>query len=289
MRNIKAYLKRVAKAVLNKPQAVYNAEKEYKVLLGNPEGELFGKTAIVTGGSGTLGRSICHILAAQGASVYVGGRDSDRINKVVNDINRESQCCGISIDVTDENSIKEQINYIFNKEGKIDILVNCAGGSARSRAANLIKQDVSVVESILDSNLLGTIMCSKYVAEKMVINKSGCIVNIASTTGIQGNGGNCDYTASKSGVIGFTKALAQEVGEYGIRVNCVSPGFIQTGTFNEERVEYLKRTNFLRSVGEAEDIGNAVEFLASEKAKFITGVNLVVDGGRILGLHTFNC
>jgi NAD(P)-dependent dehydrogenase (short-subunit alcohol dehydrogenase family) len=197
--------------------------------------------------------------------------------------------CVISkFDITNECETKESVDTIISKEGHLDILINCAGGSARNKMAMLVEQDLEVIYTVLTSNLKGTIICSKYAAKYMVSQKNGVIINIGSTTGIQGNTGNCDYATAKSGIIGFTKALAQEVGLFQVRVNCVSPGFIQTGEFDSDRVEYLRKSNFLNAVGEPEDIAHAVEFLVSDRAKFITGINLVVDGGRILGLHTFN-
>lgn len=177
---------------------------------------------------------------------------------------------------------------INGKHHHIDILVNCAGGSARAQSKELTDQSMDVIDTVLNSNLRGTILCCKYCASYMKESGSGKILNVASTTGIQGNAYNCDYSAAKSGIIGFTKALAQELGEFGINVNCLSPGFIQTGTFTDERVEYLKRTNFLRKVGTPDDIAEGAAFLLSDRSDFITGINLVIDGGRILGLHTFN-
>lgn len=285
---MKAYLKRIAKAVLNRPVAVYKAEREYKVNVSD-EGELKGRIALVTGGSGTLGRSICNILAAQGAVVYVGGRSKERIESVVSGIVSLGGTAKPALfDITDEKSVKNMIDEMCRQEGKLDILVNCAGGSARGKISDLINKDLQDAASVLASNLIGTITCSKYAAEKMSACKQGCIINISSTIGVQGFAGYCDYAAAKSGIIGFTKALAQEIGKFGIRVNCVSPGVIQRGTFTNETVEYLQNTNYLCAVGEPEDVANGVEFLVSDRAKFITGINLVIDGGRILGLHTFN-
>lgn len=285
---MKAYLKRIAKAVLNRPMAVYNAEKEYKIHVSD-SGELKGRVALVTGGSGALGRSICNMLAAQGAVVYAGGRNKERLDSVVSEIRALGRKAESAVfDIIDEESVKHIIDEICEREGKLDILVNCAGGSARGKISGLIDKDIKVAEEVIESNLMGTIICSKYAAEKMSGCRQGCIINISSTIGVQGFGKYSDYTTAKSGVIGFTKALAQELGEFGIRVNCVSPGVIQRGTFTNETVEYLHNTNYLRAVGEPEDIANGVEFLVSDRAKFITGVNLVIDGGRILGLHTFN-
>lgn len=284
---MKGYLKRVVRAICNKTPK-YKAEHEYRIIT-EKEPELTGKVAFVTGGSGTLGRSICHILAAHGAKIYVGGRNKQKVDLVVNEIGNKV-AKSIIIDITDEEAVKQSIKKIIAEEGKLDILVNCAGGSARNKMADLSDQDIDIIQYVLTSNLLGTMICSKYAIQEMKQQeRGGCVINIASTSGVQGNSGNCDYSAAKSGVIGFTKALAQEVGTSKIRVNCVSPGFIQTGEFDDAKIEYLQRTNFLRTVGEPEDIANAVEFLASDRAKFITGINLVVDGGRILGLHTMNC
>lgn len=284
--NIKNYVYRLVKAVLNKPQVRYKAEKNYIIKVSEQK-ELESKVSVVTGANGTLGRAICHILAANGSKVYLAGRNIDKLNALKSEFD-DGVAEVTQFEITDEWAVKGAIDTIVHNEGHIDIWVNCAGGSARSKMAPLIDQSIEVIDQVLASNVRGTMICSKYAAKQMKGQKSGTIINIASTTGIQGNIGNCDYTTAKSGVIGFTKALAQELGEYSVRVNCVSPGFIQTGMFDEKRVEYLRNTNFLRKVGEPEDIANAVEYLASDRAKFITGINLVVDGGRILGLHTFN-
>lgn len=281
---VRNYLKRVVKAVLNKPVCVYKAEKNY--IIKDTNDALSGKVAVVTGANGTLGRSISYFLHANGALVYLCGRDINKLNKLASEF--QSNVKTICFEITNEEDVAKAFRKIFDTEGKIDILVNCAGGSARKDMKPLVEQDMKIVDMVISSNLRGTLLCSKYSLKYMMNNKSGVIINIASTTGVQGNSGNCDYTSAKSGIIGLTKALAQEVGNYNIRVNCVSPGFIQTGEFDEKRVEYLERTNYLHTVGEPEDIANAVLFLCTEKAKFITGINLVVDGGRILGLHTFN-
>lgn len=281
---VRNYLKRVVKTVLNKPVCVYQAEKNY--IIKDTNDELVGKVAVITGANGTLGRSISHFLHASGALVYLCGRDINKLNKLASEF--QSNVKTICFEITNEEDVSNAFKQIFDAEGRIDILVNCAGGSARKDMKPLVEQDMKVVDMVISSNLRGTLLCSKYSLKYMIKNKSGVIINIASTTGVQGNSGNCDYTSAKSGIIGLTKALAQEVGIYNIRVNCVSPGFIQTGEFDEKRVEYLERTNFLHTVGEPEDIANSVLFLCTEKSKFITGINLVVDGGRILGLHTFN-
>lgn len=292
---MKAYIKRVLKAILNIPaypqegvRTIYSAEKTY-VISQSISPKLAGKVALVTGGTGTLGRSVALMLALEGATVYIGGRNEERIRTVMDEIYRLGGCGhAAQFNINDAEAIEKMINNIYENEKHLDILVNCAGGSARDKMKDLVQQDIAVIETVLDTNLRSTILCSKYVGQKMIKQKYGKIINIASTTGIQGNTGNCDYTAAKSGVIGFTKALAQELGPYNINVNCVSPGYIQTGEYTDERIDYLKRTNYLRAVGTPEDIANGVVFLVSDHAKFVTGINLVIDGGRILGLHTFN-
>lgn len=282
---MKAYLKRVIKAVLNKRTA-YSMEKEYVI---SSKKRFQQKIALVTGASGAIGGAIAWRLAIEGAVVYLGGRNQSKLNEVAQKMQEQ----GLSvkpcvIDVNENKSIEQAVDKIMQDENRIDILVNCAGGSTRNKCANLVDQSVEMIDEMLDTNLRGSMLCTRAVGKHMVKTGKGKIVNIASVIGEHGKPQFSDYAASKAGIIGYTKSVAQEMGPMGINVNCVSPGFIQRGQFSENQLPYLLKSNFMNKVGCSEDVASAVAFLASNEADFITGQNLCVDGGRSLGLHGDN-
>ena len=282
--NIKRYIKRLLKAFLNKPFATYSLEKDY--LLSDSHQPLKNKVALVTGASGTIGGAIAWILAANGAIVYLGGRNTSKL-KFLSEEMATKGLVGIPcvLDVTETNSIENALEEISSNGKTVNILVNCAGGSPRSRAKQLVDQDVKIIDEMLDTNLRGSLICSRVFGNKMRETGSGRIINISSIIGEKGKANFSDYAAAKAGIIGYTKSLAQELGKFGITVNCVSPGFIQRDLFTDEQLPFLLKSNFMNKVGTAEDIAEAVAFLAGDRAGFITGQNLCVDGGRSLGLH----
>lgn len=285
-------IKRIIKAVIPvpirkylKPMVVYTAEKPYQICIADTL-SLDDKNVVVTGGSGSIGRAICFRLAAEGANVYVSGRTEETIMKVVDEIrNLGLKAEPFVLDVNDENSVETMFDTTFNDSNRLDILVNCAGGGARGQMKSLDKQSVEVIDSVLNSNLRGAMLCTRKAAQSMMPNKKGRIVIISSAVGMQGKANYSEYAAAKSGMFGFMKSMALELGKYGITVNCVSPGFIQRGDYNEEQAEWLKNTNCMHTIGTLEDVANAVYFMVSDGANFITGQNLCVDGGRTLGLY----
>lgn len=282
--NIKKYLKRVCKSLLNRPIDYYSLEREYVV--HNTDKRFAGKVAVVTGGSGALGGAIAKRLAIEGAAVFVCGRNIQKLQMFCDSLascgNAAHPC---KLDVTDLHSIKEAYDAVLKAYSHVDILVNCAGGSTRANCANLWEQSVEMIDEMLFTNLRGSILCTNVFGKKMVEQHYGKIINIASVIGEHGKPKFSDYAAAKAGVIGYTKSAAQEFGTHGVNVNCVSPGFIQRGEFNEEQLPYLLNSNFMHKIGTAEDVASAVAYLASDEAEFITGQNLCVDGGRSLGLH----
>lgn len=249
-------------------------------------GKLYDKVAIITGGSGAIGSSICFRLAMQGATVVIIGRKKDKLNFIADQIKKNNGKVEIiEMDVSNSKEVERNINLVYKKYGHIDILVNNAGGSAREKMKVLIEQEIDTIDSVLNSNLRGSIICSKYVAQYMINNENGGkIINISSTTGIQGNSGNVDYSAAKSGIIGLTKALAKELGKYNINVNCISPGRINQIIFDKPLESIKDDGCYLNRIGKTDDIAGVVQFLVSDDASFITGQNIVVDGGRSLGL-----
>ena len=264
---------------------IRNTECEYKVYKEDV-GKLDKKIAIITGGSGAIGSAICFKLAIEGAIVFIAGRNKENLNSVVHQIrNNGGKAETIELDVTKYDDIKEKFEKIYNKYGRIDILVNNAGGSARSKNSKIVNQDVNIINDILDVNLKGTILCCKEVSKYMIQQKEGRIINIGSTVGIGGLSGFSEYCASKAGVIGFTKSLAMELAEYGICVNCVSPG-ITNQILWDKFIEDIPNNNksYINRKGKTDDIANAVEFFCRDESEYIIGQNLVVDGGRSLGL-----
>ena len=280
----KRYLKRVVKSILNKPTCQFSMKRES--VIKNDELRFNGKVAVITGASGAIGGAIAWRLGYEGASVYLGGRNETKLSQVANQMLEHGINAKIlKINVTDEKSIESAAKKVKKNEGKVDILVNCAGGSTRGNCADLIDQSVEMIDEMLNTNLRGSMLCTREFGKLMRQSGAGKIINIASVIGEHGKPKFSDYAASKAGIIGYTKSVAQEMGLMGITVNCVSPGFIQRDEFNEQQLPYLLKSNFMNKVGSSEDVAAAVAFLASNDADFITGQNLCVDGGRSLGLH----
>lgn len=285
MSGIKRALRnRIAKYLgFNEPE--YSLQHEYYIERNIKSSELEGRVVFVTGGNGALGRAICVIAASQGAKVYVGGRNLEKNNEVVQEIEKLGfKAQGIQIDVTDDDSVSRAFLMIQKQEGKLDALVNCAGGGARDKAEYLETQENSIIRNIIELNLVGSIICCKEACKIMHKQHYGKIVNVSSTIGIGGMKKCVDYSAAKAGIIGFTKSLAMEMGEYSVNVNCVAPGYFQRGSISEMTAEWIRETNYLHRVAGYEEVAYTVGFLCSDKSNFITGQTIVVDGGRSLGL-----
>jgi 3-oxoacyl-[acyl-carrier protein] reductase len=233
------------------------------------------KTALVTGGAGGIGEAICRRLAADGYFVYVNyAHSAEKAKHIADEIDGEAVC----FDVSDSEAVKEA----FCNIGKIDLLVNNAGVSA-IELFNSMSQDLA--DRILNINLKGAMNCARAALPQMINAKNGNIINIASMWGQCGASCEVDYSASKAGVIGFTKALAKEVAPSGIRVNCVSPGFIMTEMnkhFSKEDLELIKDDIPLGIFGKPKHIADAVAFLASDSSEYITGQVLAVNGGMVI-------
>ena len=265
-------------------ERIKNTECIYKLSL-NDSKKLDGKIAVVTGGSGAIGSAISFRFAMEGAIVLVCGRNIEKINSVIQNITEnKGKAFPVILDVTDANQIEKGFDDIIKKYGKIDILVNNAGGSAREKNNYIHEQSIEVIDSILDVNLRGTILCARKAAQYMVKQKCGKIINISSIVGIAGLAGLSEYAASKAGIIGFTKSLAMELAKYNINVNCITPGFTNQIIWDKGLPDFSTNKNYIGIVGKTDDIANAVEFFASDQSNFIIGQNLIVDGGRSLGL-----
>lgn len=233
------------------------------------------KTALVTGGAGGIGQAVCRKLAADGFSVYVGYSSSGSKASVLAE---EIGGTALKLDVTDSENISEAVRSC----GNIDVLVNNAGVSEIDLFTSISPEKS---QRILAVDLAGTMECTRAFAKGMISRKSGCIVNISSMWGQVGASCEVDYSAAKAGVIGFTKALAKELAPSGIRVNCVSPGFIMTemnSRFSQEDLDLIRDEIPLGIFGEPRHIADAVAFLCSQSAEYITGQILAVNGGMVI-------
>jgi 3-oxoacyl-[acyl-carrier protein] reductase len=233
---------------------------------------LEGRTALVTGGSRGIGRAIAAELANAGAQVVVGYRSStEEAEGVASEIGGKA----IQADVSDPDEAKR----LVDEAGEVDVLVNNAGVT---RDGLLVRMPDEDWRNVLDTNLGGTFNTCRAASRGMMKRRSGAIVNISSVVGVHGNPGQTNYAASKAGIIGFTKALARELGSRGVRANVVAPGYISTRLTNE-LPEELRQTMLantpLGRFGESQDIAGAVRFLCSDAAAFVTGEVLLVDGG----------
>lgn len=242
------------------------------------------QVAVVTGASRGIGRAVALELAAKGIFVIINYNGSaDRAEKVKKEIEENGGCAeALQWNVADYKACEQAVRDIVKKYGKINILVNNAGITKDGLLMGMSREDF---DSVVDVNLGGTFNMLRFVSRQMLRQKSGRIVNMASVVGIAGNAGQANYAASKAGVIGLTKTAAREVASRGITVNAVAPGFIETD-MTEVLPEKIKEASAaqipLGKFGKAEDVANAVAFLASEDAGYITGQVLHVDGGMVM-------
>ena len=246
--------------------------------------DLTGKVAVVTGASSGLGQQFARALSEQGCDVAILARRKERLEEFSKELKQNGQdCLPVSCDVTDEESIKNAVNAVVDHFGKIDILVNNAGVVEYS--SGLHDHTTAQWDKVLDTDLKGVFLMAREVSTIMMKQKYGRIVSMSSVVGVMGNAGQVNYAASKSGIIGMTMSLAREVGSRGITVNAVAPGFIQTAmtdVLSDDIKEQMKSQIPLGTFGSVQDIANAVVFLASDEAKYITGQTLHVDGGMAM-------
>jgi 3-oxoacyl-[acyl-carrier protein] reductase len=247
---------------------------------------LEGKVAVVTGASRGIGRAIAEELAAEGAKVMVNYNASgEEAEEVVAAINAGGgEAVAIQADISDSAAAEALIKTCLEIYGHIDILVNNAGTTRDTLLLSMKEQEWDLV---LDTNLKSVFNCSKAVMRPMIRRKKGGrIINISSVAGLIGQAGQTNYAASKAGVLGFTKALAKEVGSRQITVNAVTPGFFRTkltAVLTEDVVEKSKELIPLGRWGELPEVAHLVAFLASDKAAYITGQTISVDGGLAMG------
>lgn len=245
---------------------------------------LTDKVAVVTGASRGIGQEIAKTLAAQGATVIVNYNGSAQ--KAAETIQEIETMGGkaetFQCDVSDFDKAKELLDYVIKTYGRVDILVNNAGITRDNLMMRMSEEDF---DAVISTNLKGAFNCMRHVARQMLKQKSGRIINISSVSGVLGNAGQINYAASKAGIIGMTKSAARELASRGITVNAIAPGFINTEmtavlpeTVKEGAVAQIPMKVF----GETKDVAEAAAFFASDKARYITGQVLCVDGGMAM-------
>jgi 3-oxoacyl-[acyl-carrier protein] reductase len=243
-----------------------------------------GKRAIITGGSRGIGRAIVEMLASKGADIIIADIIEEQAKATALEVaeNTGQRVIAVQVDVSDFSSAQEMVKFSLNEFEGIDILVNNAG---ITRDNLIMRMSEDEWDAVINVNLKGVFNCSKAIIRPMMRQRSGRIVNVSSVSGLAGQIGQTNYSASKAGVIGFTKALAREVASRNITVNAVAPGFIPT-TLTVDLPEDLKSAILnitpLGRMGKPEEVAFAVAFLASEQAAYITGQVISVDGGMMM-------
>jgi NAD(P)-dependent dehydrogenase (short-subunit alcohol dehydrogenase family) len=247
-----------------------------------------GRTSVITGGGSGIGRSTAILLSQNGAKIVVADLDSKAGNETVQVIRKHSgEAIFVKANVSKTVEVRHLMETAVSKFGSIDILFNNAGVPGPHSITDTSEEEW---DRVLDINLKGVFLCSKYAIPHMIKRKRGTIINTASAVGLVGSAGQASYCASKGGVVMLTKAMALDCAGFGIRVNCVCPGFVETpmverflATINSaERkkvVESLKKLHPLGRFAKPEEIANAVLYLASDDASFVTGCAFPIDGG----------
>ena len=246
---------------------------------------LEGKVAIVTGASRGIGFAVAKAYACEGARVAVCGSREETAQKAVQELQKlcpGAQFLPVGVDVSDADAIRTMVARVMERWGKIDILVNNAGVTGAKPIFDMTDEDF---ESMIDINLTGPFKCTREVA-KVMKQTGGCIINTSSLVGTYASRMQTAYVASKFGINGLTKACARELGPYGIRVNAVAPGVVQTDmvaqSVDGQMLAALKGMTPLGRVAQPDELAGAYVYLASDAASFTTGAILAVDGGIVM-------
>jgi len=241
--------------------------------------KLKDKVAIVTGAYSGIGRAISLLFAREGAKVVITGKDKKKVDAFVEEIKDQGlNSYGLVVDVSDKESIKNLFSDIIEKFNSVDILINNAGIVSHSKLHDTSVEDW---ENIMMTNLTGVFLCCKYALSYMVKANQGIIINISSVMGISGGHGLSAYSASKGALIPFTKSLAMDYGRYGIRVNCICPGAVNTPMLDlsDQDKKKLSRIIPLGRIAEPNEIANVALFLSTNDSSYINGSIIVADGG----------
>jgi 3-oxoacyl-[acyl-carrier protein] reductase len=242
---------------------------------------LEGKKAIITGGARGIGKEIVVSFLSQGASVYFIDLMASEFMNEYESLAKEKNVDVVykECNVADEDQVSAVVKEIVEESGGIDILVNNAGITRDGLIFRMSKENWNDVISV---NLNSAFFMSKAIARSMIGRRTGAIINVSSIVGVHGNAGQCNYSASKAGLIGLTKSLAQEVGGRNVRVNAVAPGFIQTAMtdkLDDSQKENLTKQIPMVRLGQPDEVANVILFLASDLASYVTGQVILIDGG----------
>jgi 3-oxoacyl-[acyl-carrier protein] reductase len=245
--------------------------------------QLINQIAVVTGAGRGIGRAIALKFAHEGADVVVISRTAENSEKVAEEVRAlDRRAWAFAVDVADSAAVAAAAEKILAETGKVDILVNNAGVT---RDGLLMRMSDADWDTVLDTNLKGAFLVTKAFVRAFIKQRSGRIINITSVIGLIGNAGQCNYAASKAGLIGFTRSAARELASRGITVNAIAPGFIETDMTAELKPEMrdavLKQIP-LGGFGQAEDIAGAALYLAGPAGRYVTGQVLTVDGGMVM-------
>ena len=242
------------------------------------------KIVFVTGGSRGIGKEVAKVYAENGYNVainYVSDKtDVEGIEKEFANMNTE--CLLMKGDVSKTEDVENMVNKVIEKFGKIDVLVNNAGITRDTLLMRMSEEDF---DKVIEINLKGTYLVTKQVTKYMMKKRQGSIINLASVVGVVGNSGQCNYSASKAGIIGFTKSVAKELASRNIRANAVAPGFIQTdmtSVLSDTIKENINAQIPLKRMGTAREVAEVIYFLGSEKSSYITGQVINIDGGMVM-------
>lgn len=244
------------------------------------------KVALITGGSRGIGKQVAIKFAKEGFNIainYVSEKtDIEALENELKAQNSEIQVLLIKTDVTSYDDSEKMVKQVIDKFGKIDVLVNNAGITKDSLLIRMKEEDF---DKVIQVNLKGTFNVTKAVVPYMMKKKYGNVVNVSSVVGVIGNAGQCNYSASKAGIIGFTKSLARELASRNIRANAVAPGFIKTDmteVLSDSLKEGINEQIPLKRMGTAEEVANTIYFLGSEQSSYITGQVINIDGGMVM-------
>lgn len=242
------------------------------------------KTVLVTGGSRGIGAAVCERFAQEGWKVAVNyNRSKEQAEALAKQlVARGCDACAVRADVSDRAQVDQMVKDVTERFGKINALVNNAGIAQQKLFSDITDSDWN---TMFDVNVKGMYYCCQAVLPGMIHSKSGAIINVSSMWGITGASCEVHYSAAKAAVIGFTKALAKEVGLSGIRVNCVAPGVVATDmnqNLTQQTLDELKEETPLGLIGTPEDIANSIWFLAGEESRFMTGQVISPNGGLVI-------
>jgi 3-oxoacyl-[acyl-carrier protein] reductase len=242
--------------------------------------DLSGRTAIVTGASRGIGRAIALRLAAAGAKVACVARNAEKLNETVDSITAAGGVAEVHpCDVADSSAVSKLIEELAEKWGSLDIVVNNAGITKDGLIPRMSDEDW---DAVIATNLRSVFLFTRAASLVMMRKRSGRIINIASVSGLMGNPGQANYSASKAGVIGLTRTVAQELASRKVTVNAICPGFIaseMTAAMGATLDEFVKTRIPAKRLGEADEVADAVLYLASDSAAYITGEVITIDGG----------